>query len=303
MWISSKEFAEKYNLNRDTIIKSTNRAHKKGKKFCLLKFNILYFKYSKGVGGHAGKTLQIWSKPLSKEEAKLIEQGFNIEDISHNLSNYKQTFNKAYSAKHAYKDEFWDKTTQELLSKALNDDVLLKNSKALQVQNTNKTLTKPSENVESNKSTKEFNAQENLLINDTNNLSLFAKASSKKQNLALQKAAVVKEWLHAKGKINTNDFINYINAKKIYEFKLTQNKLFAWQKEYLANGLDALIDKRENKKDDAISALGIKELFINTLLAQKGRLNASNIHHIINYELAKNGKLDLKDFLGKKDEF
>lgn len=158
---------------------------------------------------------------------------------------------------------------------------MLKNSKALQTQNTNKTLAKPSENVESNKSTKEFNAQENLLINDTNNLSSFAKASSKKQNLALQKAAVVKEWLHAKGKINTNDFINYINAKKIYEFKLTQNKLFAWQKEYLANGLDALIDKRENKKDDAISALGIKELFVNTLLAQKGRLNASNIHRYL----------------------
>lgn len=69
MWISSKEFAKKYNLNRDTIIKSTNRAYKKGKKICILKFNILYFKYSKGVGGHAGKTLQTWHKPLSKEEA------------------------------------------------------------------------------------------------------------------------------------------------------------------------------------------------------------------------------------------
>ena len=33
-WISSKEFAEKYNLNRDTIVKSTSRADKKGKNFC-----------------------------------------------------------------------------------------------------------------------------------------------------------------------------------------------------------------------------------------------------------------------------
>ncbi|EGJ7388248.1 integrase, partial [Campylobacter jejuni] len=97
---------------------------------------------------------------------KLVEQGFNIEDISNATIT--------------------PKTTQEVLSKALNDDILLKNSKALQVQNTNKTLTKPSENVESNKSTKEFNAQENLLINK-DSLSLFAKASSKKQNLALQK--------------------------------------------------------------------------------------------------------------------
>ncbi|EAL9378491.1 integrase, partial [Campylobacter jejuni] len=111
MWISSKEFAEKYNLNRDTIIKSANRAHKKGKKFCLLKFNILYFKYSKGVGGHAGKTLQIWSKPLNKEETQLVEQGFNIEDISNTTT-------------------ITPKTTQEVLSKALNDDILLKNSKA-----------------------------------------------------------------------------------------------------------------------------------------------------------------------------
>lgn len=266
MWISSKEFALKNNIDYFTLAKSVKRAKNKGKKFCYLKPNILGFNYTQGKG-RGGKTLQIWSKPLSKEEAQLVEQGFNIEDISNTTT-------------------ITPKTTQEVLSKALNDDVLLKNSKALQVQNTNKTK-----------------LSENQIQINKDSLSLFAKASSKKQNLALQKAAVVKEWLHAKGKISTNDFINYINAKKIYEFKLTQNKLFSWQKEYLANGLDALIDKRENKKDDAISTLGIKELFINTLLAQKGRLNASNIHRVLNYELAKNGKLDLKDFLGKKDEF
>ncbi|EAK7683227.1 integrase, partial [Campylobacter jejuni] len=194
MWISSKEFAKQYDINYEALKKSCIRANKQAKKICISGSHIIHFKYTQGKG-HGGKTLQIWSKPLSKEEAKLVEQGFNIEDISNATIT--------------------PKTTQEVLSKALNDDVLLKNSKALQVQNTNKTLTKPSENVESNKSTKEFNAQENLLINNANSLSLFAKASSKKQNLALQKAAVIKEWLHAKGKISTNDFINYINAKKI----------------------------------------------------------------------------------------
>lgn len=282
MWINANIFCDNNSIGLRNLQKKSKRAIEHNEKILHINTKIFSYRYTQGKG-RGGKTLQIWSKPLSKEEAQLVEQGFNIEDISNATIT--------------------PKTTQEVLSKALNDDVLLKNSKALQVQNTNKTLTKPSENVEYNKSTKEFNAQENLLINNVNSLSLFAKASSKKQNLALQKAAVVKEWLHAKGKISTNDFINYINAKKIYEFKLTQNKLFAWQKEYLANGLDALIDKRENKKDDAISALGIKELFINTLLAQKGRLNASNIHRVLNYELAKNGKLDLKDFLGKKDEF
>ncbi|ENN8780297.1 transposase family protein, partial [Campylobacter jejuni] len=265
MWISSKEFAKQYDINYEALKKSCIRANKQTKKICISGSHIIHFKYTQGKG-HGGKTLQIWSKPLSKEEAQLVEQGFNIEDISNTTIS--------------------SKTTQEVLSKALNDDILLKNSKALQVQNTDKTK-----------------LSENQIQINKDNLSLFAKASSKKQNLALQKAAVVKEWLHAKGKISTNDFINYINAKKIYEFKLTQNKLFSWQKEYLANGLDALVDKRENKKDDAISTLGIKELFINTLLAQKGRLNASNIHRVLNYELAKNGKLDLKDFLGKKDEF
>ncbi|EAC1839769.1 transposase [Campylobacter lari] len=283
MWINANIFCDNNSIGLRNLQKKSKKAIESNEKILHIDTKIFSYRYTQGKG-RGGKTLQIWSKPLSKEEAQLVEQGFNIEDISNTTT-------------------ITPKTTQELLSKALNDDVLLKNSKALQVQNTDKTLAKPSENVESNKSTKEFNAQENLLINNANSLSLFAKASSKKQNLALQKAAVVKEWLHAKGKINTNDFINYINAKKIYEFKLTQNKLFAWQKEYLANGLDALIDKRENKKDDAISALGIKELFINTLLAQKGRLNASNIHRVLNYELAKNGKLDLKDFLGKKDEF
>ncbi|EDP6525587.1 integrase, partial [Campylobacter jejuni] len=266
MWISSKEFAKQYDINYEALKKSCIRANKQTKKICISGSHIIHFKYTQGKG-HGGKTLQIWSKPLNKEETQLVEQGFNIEDISNTTT-------------------ITPKTTQEALSKALNDDVLLKNSKALQVQNTDKTK-----------------LSENQIQINKDSLSLFAKASSKKQNLALQKAAVVKEWLHAKGKISTNDFINYINAKKIYEFKLTQNKLFAWQKEYLANGLDALIDKRENKKDDAISTLGIKELFINTLLAQKGRLNASNIHRVLNYELAKNGKLDLKDFLGKKDEF
>ena len=292
MWISSKEFAKQYDINYEALKKSYIRANKQTKKICISGSHIIHFKYTQGKG-RGGKTLQIWSKPLSKEEAQLVEQGFNIEDISCEFLNKAQSAKELgldktniqvlinTKAQNGLLNKANTQNKKEVLSKALNDDVLLKNSKALQTQNTNKTLAKPSENVESNKSTKEFNAQENLLINDTNNLSSFAKASSKKQNLALQKAAVVKEWLHAKGKINTNDFINYINAKKIYEFKLTQNKLFAWQKEYLANGLDALIDKRENKKDDAISALGIKELFVNTLLAQKGRLNASNIHRYL----------------------
>ncbi|EDP6655087.1 integrase, partial [Campylobacter jejuni] len=226
MWINANIFCDNNSIGLRNLQKKSKKAIESNEKILHIDTKIFSYRYTQGKG-RGGKTLQIWSKPLSKEEAQLVEQGFNIEDISNATIT--------------------PKTTQEVLSKALNDDILLKNSKALQVQNTDKTK-----------------LSENQIQINKDNLSLFAKASSKKQNLALQKAAVIKEWLHAKGKISTNDFINYINAKKIYEFKLTQNKLFAWQKEYLANGLDALIDKRENKKDDAISALGIKELFVNT---------------------------------------
>ncbi|HEF1888069.1 TPA: integrase, partial [Campylobacter coli] len=157
MWISSKEFAKQYDINYEALKKSCIRANKQTKKICISGSHIIHFKYTQGKG-HGGKTLQIWSKPLSKEEAQLVEQGFNIEDISNTTIS--------------------SKTTQEVLSKALNDDILLKNSKALQVQNTDKTK-----------------LSENQIQINKDNLSLFAKASSKKQNLALRKAAVVKEWL------------------------------------------------------------------------------------------------------------
>ena len=80
-WISSKEFAEKYNLNRDTIVKSTSRADKKGKNFCSIRFNILYFKYSEGVGGYAGKILQIWDTPLSQKQVEAIEKRYPVKYV------------------------------------------------------------------------------------------------------------------------------------------------------------------------------------------------------------------------------
>ncbi|EAJ7530454.1 integrase, partial [Campylobacter jejuni] len=83
MWVSSKEFAIKNGINKKSLEKACFRASLESKKICTIKYQNLYFKYLQGCrGGHAGKTLQIWSKPLSKEEAQLIEQGFNIEDIS-----------------------------------------------------------------------------------------------------------------------------------------------------------------------------------------------------------------------------
>lgn len=60
MWLNSKKAAEILGIKYGTLVKSINRASKKGKKFCSIKSNILNFKYIIGVGGNSGKTLQIW---------------------------------------------------------------------------------------------------------------------------------------------------------------------------------------------------------------------------------------------------
>ncbi|EKZ7368051.1 integrase, partial [Campylobacter jejuni] len=157
MWINANIFCDNNSIGLRNLQKKSKRAIEHNEKILHINTKIFSYRYTQGKG-RGGKTLQIWSKPLSKEEAQLVEQGFNIEDISNTTIT--------------------PKTTQEVLSKALNDDVLLKNSKALQVQNTDKTK-----------------LSENQIQINKDSLSLFAKASSKKQNLALQKAAVVKEWL------------------------------------------------------------------------------------------------------------
>ncbi|TQR29179.1 integrase [Campylobacter sp. MIT 99-7217] len=346
MWVNANIFCDSYSIGLRNLQKKAKKAIENSEKILYVNTKIFSYKYTSGKG-HAGKTLQIWSKPLSKEEAKLVEQGFSIEDISCEFLDKAQSAKEFDLSKANIQALINTKTQNELLnkantqkeplSKALNDNLLLKNSKIknkmgecelgsskkasnLSSQNSetskdelSKNTTKVSlkelvkQNLLSNKANsildESLNTEDDLLINNTNNLSDFAKANAKKQNLALEKARVIKQWQKAKGKLSTSEFISYINAKKLYSFKLTQNKLFMWQKAYLKDGLNSLIDKRENKRIDELEKLGIKELFINTLLAQKGRLNASNIHRIINYEMASEGKLSLKDFLGKKDEF
>lgn len=191
MWISSKEFAENHNIYKKSLEKACFRA--KGKKFCFLKPNILGFKYVSGNrGGNGGKTLQIWSKPLSEAQAKLLEKGFNIEDLENNKDN--------------------------------------KNEQSLEPINKEK----PSK------------------------LGNFAKTNHKKQNLALQKAEIVKEWLKAKGALNAKEFILLINTKKNYTIKLTENKLYAWQRAYLNEGFDALIDKKRMLKRMSLKSLALK---------------------------------------------
>lgn len=62
-WISSKEFAEKYNIGYHALKMACIRSNKKCKKFCTISSYILHFTYIEGIG-RGGKILQIWDTPL-----------------------------------------------------------------------------------------------------------------------------------------------------------------------------------------------------------------------------------------------
>ncbi|WP_297579088.1 hypothetical protein, partial [uncultured Helicobacter sp.] len=66
-WISSKEFADMYELRYEAVKKACVRALGKDKKFCQVKCQFLHFKYIEGIG-RGGKILQIWNTPLSQEQ-------------------------------------------------------------------------------------------------------------------------------------------------------------------------------------------------------------------------------------------
>ena len=132
--------------------------------------------------------------------------------------------------------------------------------------------------------------------------SKFASASEAKKERALIKKMIIDEWNKAKGKIKEVDFIEYINAKNIYSIKLTANKLYAWQRAYKAGGIDALIDDRTSTKECEIERLGLRELAIKIIHAQRGRINSYNIYKMLNYYAVSENLLSHDDFQGKKDE-
>ena len=151
-----------------------------------------------------------------------------------------------------------------------------------------------------------YECQDNCETNSPATLSLpqskFASASEAKKERALIKKMIIDEWNKAKGKIKEVDFIEYINAKNIYSIKLTSNKLYAWQRAYKAGGIDALIDDRTSTKECEIERLGLRELAIKLIHAQRGRINSYNIYKMLNYYAVSENLLSHDDFQGKKDE-
>lgn len=80
-WISSKEFAKSFNANKKSLEKACFRANQRGKKICSIKSIIINFNYARGVGGNAGKILQIWDTPLSPKQVEALEKGYPVKYV------------------------------------------------------------------------------------------------------------------------------------------------------------------------------------------------------------------------------
>ena len=66
---------------------------------------------------------------------------------------------------------------------------------------------------------------------------------------------ILKEYARVKAKgVKVVQFIEYINSNRMYCINLTQNKLFAWQRVYEAEGIEGLVDGRTSHKENQIEA-------------------------------------------------
>lgn len=267
-WISSKEFAEKYNLNRDTIVKSTSRADKKGKNFCSIRFNILYFKYSEGVGGYAGKILQIWNTPLSTKQVEAIEKGYPVKYVLEEMGEVVESANteKHICSENSSKDavESRDKTTQPNVmeskdSKALGCKENKMEEKGINHEKTSKKSVREALHTRGNANASECNSRAivssnpTLYRNDLPNGGVETKENKEREWIALsakekaqakQRERILQDYESAKlSGIAVKHFIELKNREDS-TLKLTQGKLFDWQRKYKTQGLSALSDKR-----------------------------------------------------------
>ena len=376
MWLDSKKAAEILGIKYDALQKATNRATKKGKKFCRIRFNIINFNYIDGnIGGASGKTLQIWiDDDLINDKNSEISQagkesrvswendacarllnftngendgdiyadtkldtrgsvdiwsgnggvfgaGFahtgNRRDQEQTQINQNERINDAnrgdgrnqgsnYASDSSY-EQYYEQREARTYSRAYEANGIYEcannEQRGLWLQSGGEeranSIAVKDEAVEC-----EVVEQGGLNLPATLSFaqSKFASASEAKKELALIKKMIIDEWNKAKGKIKEVDFIEYINAKKIYPIKLTANKLYAWQRAYKAGGIDALIDDRTSTKECEIERLGLRELAIKLIHAQRGRINSCNIYKMLNYHAVSENLLSHDDFQGKKDE-
>lgn len=67
---------------------------------------------------------------------------------------------------------------------------------------------------------------------------------------------------------------------------LKPSRLYDWVRRFKSGGIDGLIDVRSSNKKCQIDRLGLNELLITQIQAQRGKINVANIHKALNFELA-----------------
>ena len=119
-------------------------------------------------------------------------------------------------------------------------------------------------------------------------------SKTKKGLEAQQKEMILKEYARAKSKgVKVVQFIEYINSNRMYCINLTQNKLFAWQRVYEAEGIEGLVDGRTSHKENQIEAYGLEDKFIELIFASNKRIDAAAICQKLNEYLAVKDALDV----------
>lgn len=140
------------------------------------------------------------------------------------------------------------------------------------------------------------------------NLTSFDFATTKARRIALEKKRIIKDWESLKNKgVSAKDFVAVVNlnTNNDYNLKLSENKLYAWQRAYKESGLDGLLDNRGYVREGAslIESLGLKDLLDSILNAQSARININSVHELLHMHLHTQGVHDIIDFKSKKSEY
>ena len=222
-WISSKEFVNRFSLNKKSLEKACFRANLSNKKICLFKHNILCFMYSSGVG-RGGKILQIWDTPLSEAQAQALEKGYPFE----------------------YVLEMESKSTSMTSREVSGVDLKAENAVCGNVKQSAKTaliVDCHGDKSPRNDEVTNNNTDSNNKKGGTPAPSLISLTPNQKSQ-ALSREAILQEYESAK--LNGMKVSHFITLKNREDstLKLTQGKLFDWARKYKEQGLVGLADKR-----------------------------------------------------------
>lgn len=251
-WISSKEFAKSLGIT-DRAVRKQAQTKK------ILKFNTKYFSYTyiKGVGGYAGKILQIWNTPLSQEQVEAIEKGYPVKYVLEEMGEAAQpnVMESKDSKTLDCKGNNNEKTSQNIQGKTLHTRGIDCASKHYcgTASSSNSTLYRNDLStceIAESSVCKSIDCHETLRVsrNDEgtkhNDATTWHNLTPSQKAQAKQREKILLDYESAKSAgIKVAHFIELKN-KEDSTLNLTQGKLFDWQRKYKAQGLSALSDKR-----------------------------------------------------------